>query len=150
MNIAIKNLQKRTAIDSGILSAIKRVVRKTLKKEGRCAAPGEITVCLVDARRIRKLNLRYLGKDSPTDVMTFDLTPEGLWSRGGMVVDVVVSAQTALSNAKIFKTAYLYELLLYVVHGLLHVLGYDDKNLKQRKKMQKRAQAILGTVVNAR
>jgi probable rRNA maturation factor len=52
--------------------------------------------------------------------------------------DIIISSDTAIRNAKIFKTRTAYELNLYVIHGLLHILGYDDRTLKQRKILQKK------------
>jgi probable rRNA maturation factor len=118
------------------------VVRQTLKKES-LLKNSRIAICLVSHQRIRKINLKYLGKDTLTDVISFDLTDETLKSKGGIAADIIISTQAAISNARIFKTTYLYELLLYVVHGLLHVLGYDDSNKKQSRLMQQKAQAIL-------
>lgn len=142
MNIIIKNLQKRIPVTPRVLSAIKKVVRQTLKKEIRSSS-GEITICLVNDAHIRKFNREYLGKDNPTDVIAFDLAPRNLKSKGGIVADIAISTQTAISNARIFKTSYLYELLLYAAHGLLHILGSDDKNAKQSRAMQKKAEQIL-------
>jgi probable rRNA maturation factor len=53
--------------------------------------------------------------------------------QGSLSADIIVSTDTALRNAKIFKTTPSYELSLYSIHGLLHLLGYDDHSLKDRK-----------------
>jgi probable rRNA maturation factor len=135
VDIAIKNLQKTIAVDSGILRAIKKVIRKTCELESRKLRRGRITVCLVDNKQMRKFNLQYLRQARPTDVLAFDL--------GSGVADIIVSTETAISNARTFKTSALYEILLYVAHGLLHVLGYDDKTLRQRKVIDNKAERIL-------
>ena len=142
MDIPIHNQQNKISIGHVISGAIKKVVRQTLKKES-LLKNSRIAICLVSHQRIRKINLKYLGKDTLTDVISFDLTDETLKSKGGIAADIIISTQAAISNARIFKTTYLYELLLYVVHGLLHVLGYDDSNKKQSRLMQQKAQAIL-------
>jgi probable rRNA maturation factor len=143
VNIAIKNLQKTIAVNSRVLLAIRKVIRKTWELEGRKNRSGEITVCLVNNRRMRKLNLQYLGQDKPTDVLAFNLTSKGSKSYAPPVADIIVSTESAISNARIFKTCALYELLLYVVHGLLHVFGYEHKNSRQQKTMQNKAARIL-------
>ncbi|KPK97483.1 MAG: hypothetical protein AMJ95_08760 [Omnitrophica WOR_2 bacterium SM23_72] len=80
------------------------------------------------------MNLRFLHKNQPTDVLAFDSG------------EIVVSTDAAIRNAKIFKTEPLYELYLYVVHGLLHILGFKDRTQKQRAHMQQKAEQILGTL----
>ena len=60
-----------------------------------------------------------------------------------LFADIVISTDRAISNAKIFKTSPLYELYLYVVHGVLHILGYDDKTKKDRLLMRKREESLL-------
>ncbi|MDD5156000.1 MAG: rRNA maturation RNase YbeY [Candidatus Omnitrophica bacterium] len=142
MNIAIKNLQNKITVSRRILSEIKKVIRKTWKSQGYTNKEAEITVCLANNRRMRRLNLRYLGKDKPTDVLAFDLTAKDK-THTRLIADIIVSAETAAANARRFKTNASYELLLYVVHGLLHILGYDDKGLRQRKIMQAKAARIL-------
>ncbi|MFH1458118.1 MAG: rRNA maturation RNase YbeY [Candidatus Omnitrophota bacterium] len=91
---------------------------------------GEITVCFVNDKKIKELNLRYLQKNEPTDVLAFDSG------------DIVVSTDAAIRNAKIFETERLYELYLYIIHGVLHLSGYDDKTPKLKKKMDKKTKEI--------
>jgi rRNA maturation RNase YbeY len=57
--------------------------------------------------------------------------------------DIVVSVDMAIHNASLFKTTPLYELCLYVIHGALHLLGYEDRTIKGRKLMQLKAETIL-------
>jgi len=60
-----------------------------------------------------------------------------------LCADIIVSTDTAVRNAKAYKTSASYELNLYVVHGMLHFLGYDDKTARDRKKMDKKAAQYL-------
>lgn len=83
--------------------------------------------------------MRFLSKDCPTDVIAFDLSE----SKDKITADIVVSTDTAYVNAERFKTHPVYEVYLYIVHGLLHIFGYDDKNPGQRKLMQRKAESIL-------
>ena len=137
MRIIIKNLQNKVPVNSK--KAVK-AVQKVLWSEG-IKKSGEITLSFVNDRKIKELNLKYLGKNNPTDVIAFDLAepkrPDKLFA------DIVISTDRAISNAKIFKTAPLYELYLYVVHGMLHLLGYNDKDARQRQIMKDRASRIL-------
>lgn len=141
MKLTIKNLQKKIPIPPSILGRIKKAVLKTLSLKG-AKLSGEMTICFINDEKIRQLNLKYRGKNNPTDVMVFDISE----SKEETFVDIVISTDTAIRNAKIFRTSPLYEVYLYVVHGALHILGYDDKNLKQRKIMDAKARRILATL----
>jgi probable rRNA maturation factor len=136
VNVVVKNLQKKLPVDSRVLRGIKNAVRRTLRSEKR-SNPGEITVCLVDDRQMTRLNKYYLRKNRPTDVIAFTT------GKRPFAADIAVSVSTAASNAKIFKTSLPYELLLYAVHGVLHVLGYDDNTERLRGIMQRKAEGIL-------
>ena len=135
MKITIKNLQKKIPINP---KRIKKAVLKTLSSEG-LRKSGEITICFVNDREIRKLNLFYLGQNQPTDVIAFDNPP----NKKEILADIAISTDTAVRNAKIFKTTPLYEMYLYIIHGILHILGYADKTAPQRRIMQGKANHIL-------
>ena len=134
MQITIKNFQKKIPVYP---ARIKKTILKILSKEG-LKKSGAITVCFVNERKIKELNLEYHHKNAPTDVLTFDLS-----EKGNLLADIVVSTDAAIQNAKSFKTTPFYELNLYVIHGILHLLGYDDKTAKGRKIMQYKANKIL-------
>ncbi|MFB3065191.1 MAG: rRNA maturation RNase YbeY [Planctomycetota bacterium] len=83
-----------------------------------------VVVALVDDKVIAKLHREFLGKPGATDVLSF---PDG---------QIVVSAQTAAREAAARDVRARDELLLYVVHGALHLKGYDDRSPAQRKRMR--------------
>lgn len=119
----------------------------------RIKNPGEITIIFVNDKGIRKLNFKYRSCNEPTDVLSFDLSanPEcsdsGSYHSGKEILsDIVVSTQTAIRNARAFKTTPTYEMYLYVIHGLLHILGYDDKSKKDKLIMQKKEESLLKTL----
>jgi probable rRNA maturation factor len=116
---------------------IKEIVFKTLKSK-RIKKTGEITLCFLNDYQIKKLNWRFRKKNTPTDVLAF-----GFSDHGRLCADIAVSTDTALRNARHYGTTPLYETCLYVVHGLLHVLGYQDNSHVQRKIMQEKAESIL-------
>lgn len=137
MKVAVRNLQKRIPVSP---KRITKTVLKILSEEG-IKKSGEITVCFVDDPKIRELNLKYLGKNNPTDVIAFDM-PEPK-SPDEIFADIVISADRAIDNAEAFHTSPLYELYLYVIHGVLHILGYDDKSKKDRLIMRKKEESLL-------
>jgi probable rRNA maturation factor len=132
LKIIIKNLQKKVPIYP---ARIKKSILRVLKQEGP-KKQGEIIVSFVNDRLIAKLNLRYLKKKQPTDVLAFNLAG-GLNSKK-MLADIVVSADTALRNARTYQTSVADELNLYSIHGLLHLLGYTDHTLKGKSLMRKK------------
>lgn len=135
LKLTVRNLQKKISIYP---KRIKRIILKTLSCE-RIKKPGEITVCFVNDSQIKEFNLKFLQKNYATDVLCFNLATNPKEFLG----DIVISVDTAVRNAKIFKTQPLYEICLYIVHGLLHLLGYEDKNSRLRRIMQNREREIL-------
>lgn len=98
-----------------------------------CAAPeGELSISFLTDPALAKLHADYLDDPTTTDVITFE-GDETMGHAG----DVCVSADTALSYSKKHDKAFPEELLRYVVHGWLHLAGYDD--LEPRKKRRMRA-----------
>ncbi len=135
VKVIIKNLQNKVLLNP---QRIKKAVLRALSLQG-VSKPGEICILFVNNRQIREFNLIYSGRDCPTDVLSFETSA----SKREILADIVVSTDAAVRNAKIFKTSPSYETYLYVIHGVLHLLGYDDKTAKQRNRMQKKAEDIL-------
>ena len=137
MKVAVRNLQKRIPINP---KRIIKTVLKILSLEG-IRKSGEITICFVNDPKIKELNLRYLAKNNPTDVIAFDIA--GPKSFGEIFADIVISTDRAIDNAGAFHTRPLFELYLYVIHGVLHILGYDDRNIKDKLLMRKKEAHLL-------
>jgi len=135
MKVNIKNLQDKLKLK---IPKIKKTVKRIFKLSG-IKRKGELTICLVDDKQIKELNLLYLGRYSPTDVLSFNLTG----NNQEFLADIIISVETAMRNAKIFKKALLDELNLYIIHGILHLFGYDDKTPKEKKIMQAKTNSIL-------
>jgi len=114
----------------------------------RLKISGEITVCLVNDKIITKLNKEYALQNSSTDVLVFDIS--GPQDKKNMLADIIISTDAAIRNARVFKTAPLHELYLYIIHGSLHLLGYKDKTIAQRKIMQEKEQKLLTSINNTR
>ena len=93
----------------------------------------------MDDLQIKELNLLYLGEYRATDVIAFDIVN----TKKHLVADIAVSAETAVRNAKTFHSTPRYELFLYVIHGVLHLLGYNDDTIRKRELMQKKAENLL-------
>jgi probable rRNA maturation factor len=95
----------------------------------------EVSVLLVGDGAIRRLNRVYLGRDRLTDVLAFP-QPKGFPSPGPHLLgDVVISVDTAARQAKAHGHALNQELALLLIHGLLHLLGYDDSTPAGHRRM---------------
>lgn len=132
MKISIKNLQKKLPIRPGKVKGLILDILKREKKKGS----GYINICFTDDTLIKKFNAKFLKTDTSTDVLAFDLNDAG----GGkiMLADIMISTDTAINNARKFKTKPEYELMLYITHGVLHILGYNDYDKTQKKQMRKK------------
>lgn len=115
---------------------IEAVARAVLEREG---AGGEIDVAVVGDEQIRQLNRRHLKRDAVTDVLAFPYRPR----RDGLRGEVVINADAALREAADREHGPEDEALLYVVHGLLHLLGYDDHDEQEAERMHRREVEIL-------
>ncbi len=116
---------------------IERVIRSVLRDAG--LARAQISVAVVDDATIRRLNRRHLGHDDPTDVLSFPLE----CGEGTLEGEIVVSADTATAVAGDLGWSPAEELLLYVVHGALHLVGYDDVSAADRRTMRRREREVL-------
>lgn len=85
---------------------------------------GSVNVVVSDDRELRALNRRYRGKDRATDVLSFPSIPS---LDGHFAGDVVVSAETAARNARALGHPVAAELKVLILHGMLHLAGYDHE-----------------------
>ena len=93
---------------------------------------GEVSLAIVDDETIHALNVRHLQHDYPTDVISFVLEQ----AAGHLEGEVIVSAEMAATVAQEYGWSTQHELLLYVIHGTLHLVGYDDKDPQKKIEMQ--------------
>lgn len=137
LRIAVINQQKCARVRK---ERLREIVARTLELEGvREAAIG---VALVDDEYIQQLNRRHLGHDCPTDVISFPYNN----SEAAIEGDIVVSVETARREASKRRVPIEAEVVMYVVHGLLHLLGYDDTGPRKRKRMWQRQREILAAL----
>ncbi len=116
---------------------IRLVVRDILEDEGIVHA--SISIAIVDDSAMHALNREFLEHDYPTDVLSFVLERDDDRLEG----EIVTSADTAAANAEQFGWSADDELLLYVIHGTLHLAGYDDQNADDRGEMRDRERHYL-------
>lgn len=114
---------------------VRKVVQATLAFAERPDLP--VSLLLTDDAEIAALHDVHLGDPTPTDVMSFELD-------GG--AEIVVSVETARRVARSKGHAPLAEIALYVVHGLLHTLGFDDVRARDRRRMRRAERAVLAAL----
>lgn len=133
--ISIASPQEIVEIDRG---RMREIVRAVLEGEGETDA--EISLAFVDNPTIHRLNMRYLQHDEPTDVLSFPLSEPGSKRLSG---ELVLGVEVAQLQAKERGHDVQAELALYVIHGLLHLCGYDDHNSTDRAQMRDKERSYL-------
>lgn len=118
---------------------------ETLRLEG-VAQPFELGLFITDDEGIRELNRRYRGVDEPTDVLAFGGEAEGFVSPVLHLGDVIISYPRAASQAQERGHSVAQEIDLLFLHGLLHLLGYEDKTPEERVRMWTRQEEVLGAL----
>ena len=129
------------------------LARATLSAEGLPAAT-EVTLALVEEATMAELNQQHMGKSGPTDVLSFPLealtpgtAPTAL--PGGPPVhlgDVFICPRVVSDNARLAEVPFADEMALMVVHGLLHLLGYDHVVDSEAEQMEQRERDLLAVV----
>ena len=123
--ISVRNLQRKVSID---VVSLQRFARQALavclgqpRRRTRLRKLKEVSVLLISDRRMADLHERFLHEAGPTDVITFE--------HG----EIFVSVETARKNARLFTNSLMQEIQLYIVHGLLHLDGFDDRRSADAK-----------------
>ena len=111
-----------------------------VKKEGK--EMGELVYVLCKDDYLLKKNIQFLNHNTLTDIITFD------YCKGGLINgDILISTERVEENSKEFDIDYLTELQRVMVHGLLHLLGYKDKNKEDIKIMREKENFYLNTFI---
>lgn len=129
-----------------------RLVTELSVRAGGEDGPAEVSLTLTDDARIHELNRDYRGKDSPTDVLSFSMlegeavapTPPG---EPRLLGDVILSLDTARRQAEEAAHPLEREVAWLISHGVLHLLGFDHPNAKQRAEMKRREDEVLQALV---
>ena len=144
MEIVFENLQKKVALNP---PQILKIVKTILRHEGVDRA--SLSIVFVSRQRIKALNKKFLGRGYATDVLAFDLSDEMLSKsktrRKPKIIlgDIIISTDALLKNARTYKTGPSEELALYVIHGILHLLGFDDHKTRDVQRMRRKEQQLL-------
>jgi len=120
------------------LPEIEKLVKAVCKRFN--LPDAAVSIAIVDDKEITELNKKFLNRDSVTDCLSFDLSNEDDLPKS---FELVVNAQKAVKEAKLRGHSDKAELALYITHGLLHNLGFDDTSPEQAKKMHDTEDEIL-------
>ena len=149
MDVCINDLQDKKTLDLSLLQQRSLAILADMDCDERC----ELSVALVDDREIHRLNLQYRGLDRPTDVLSFALQeaeePELHAECEGeqlpiILGDVIISTETTQRQAEERGHSFERELLILLIHGILHLLGYDHIKDSDAEEMEALERRILG------
>lgn len=131
--VFVRNAQRKVRLNTRKLAEFARSAWQACDRipAKRPWPAGDISVVFVSDRTIAALHDRFMGVSGPTDVITFQ--------HG----EIVISAETAARQAREYRSSLARELQLYVVHGFLHLRGYDDKTLFGSREMERLQRSVL-------
>jgi len=147
--IEINNLTTNS-IDENFL---KKVVKNILEEEGK--KETNLSIVLIGSARMRKLNQRFFGKNRVTDVLAFPMSKVliekfkiGVLEKFLGLGEIVICPREVKKNAKRLSLTFEKELTTCLIHGILHLLGYNhEKSEKEAKKMEEKQQYYLSQLV---
>lgn len=137
VDVVVSDEQSEVPVDAARWASLAAAV---LQEEG---CRGELTLTFVDRDEIAALNLEHMGKDGPTDVLSFPLDPWGDDVGPTLVGDVVICPAIAAEAAPDHAGTLDDELALLTVHGVLHVLGHDHAEPEETARMRARELEVL-------
>ena len=140
--LTIQNRQRTRAIDSRQLRQIVSALLNDLLEIKK----AELGVTLVAARAMTRLNETFLQHEGSTDVITFDYREPGDQNANpGIAIhgEIFLCVDEALVQARRFRTSWQAEVVRYVVHGVLHLLGYDDHRAADLREMKREENRLL-------
>ena len=113
---------------------------------------SEVSLVIVSDKAIAVLHEKWLGVSGPTDVLSFNLSspkhkrPSCHGKQNEIHGEIIASAETASREARIYSWNTEYELLYYLIHGLLHLVGYDDQNPSARISMRRKERSVMKAI----
>ena len=145
--LQVRNLQRDRTLNSKFL----RELARTLLEEELRLGSYEIGIMFVSAARMAAMNEQYLGHEGSTDVITFDhregYEPKQSGKGDAEVAgEIFISVADARKQAREFSTSWQEELVRYVVHGVLHLRGFDDLEPAKRKIMKREENRLVRRV----
>lgn len=138
MTLALLNRQRTKKINTRLLKEIVQAVFKELEIES--VESVELGISLVGAREMTLLNETFLKHEGSTDIITFDYQEPGTGNRkpeSKLHGELFICVDEAILQAKRFRSTWQSEIVRYMVHGILHLLGHDDLKPALRRRMKR-------------
>ena len=126
MQVVVHDVQRQAPVRAARMARLARCAIRRL----RMRTSGVLSIAFVNARHMRQLNQQFLRHDRSTDVLSFRYDGERV------VGDIVIAPSEARRYARAHGLSYDAELSRYVVHGILHWLGHEDRTLAQQRRMR--------------
>ncbi len=154
------DMEINVSIDKGIkehpkVSWLRSVAEQVLTAEG-VGADAELGLVMATQERVRELNRSYRGKDASTDVLAFAMTPDAKETGLSPFIvppdgvlhlgEVIISYPQAVTQARQHRHSIEREIAILIIHGVLHLLGYDHEAAKPRRQMRAREKEILSHI----
>ena len=126
MVVKVRNAQDEAHVRTTHIAKLARCAIREL----RIRTTGTLAITCISARRLQRLNKQFLRHDRPTDVLSFRYDKEPI------IGDIIIAPRQARAYAKAHGRSYEEELGRYVIHGILHWLGHEDRTVTQQRKMR--------------
>jgi probable rRNA maturation factor len=141
MPALVRSRLRRTPL---LLSVITTLIQRMLSAAGE--AQAILSVEFIGDRRMRRLNAQYRGRDGTTDVLAFAMR-EAPGPRSALLGDIVISVPKAAKQAAEHRHSIQHELTVLLIHGILHLLGYDhEQGHREAHRMRRKERAMLQAV----
>lgn len=140
MPVSIQNRQKLLTVD---LARVRRSLKRLMKELD--VSNCEVSLLLVDDDQIQEINKNYLQRDRPTNVISFAMTDGAFGDLHPEILgDIILSVETAARDAIACDIDFMDEVEFLLIHGLLHLLGYNHENVENQEaeKMKKREREL--------
>ncbi|WP_332690919.1 rRNA maturation RNase YbeY [Halalkalibacter lacteus] len=150
MNVIVDFNDETETLTSEHQLLVEKIVKKTAEVE-RLEGDIEVSITIVDEKRIQEINKEYRNKDQPTDVISFALNEQSEDELDvvldpdmpNILGDIIISASHVQMQAEEYLHSFERELGFLTVHGMLHLLGYDHMTEAEEKEMFSRQEDIL-------
>jgi len=147
---------KLLKVDPQFVREVAKIVLRAVDSEVAPSSIKELHIMVINDARMREINFEYRGKDKATDVLSFPqftkeelrVSQENSATFGDYLGDIVIASETTIRQAKSFGVRVKIELIRLIVHGILHLVGYDHEGVPAREAqaMRRRERAIRGVV----
>ncbi len=120
-------IYRETKINNNLISRIRYYTKKIVDY---LCIKQDITIVFVSDEEIKKLNKKFFNKDNTTNVISFPINDKNYLG------EIYISFDTAKKEAKEWKVSLIFEILYLIIHGILHLIGYDDLDPENEKIME--------------